>query len=193
MNTFLEELVHEHNKTVKEFFATYQQEIYDLVDLIEIRLKMNGKFLCFGNGGSASDAAHFSAELSGRFEKERKALPAIDLTSSNSAITAIANDYGFDQVFARQVEAFAQPADILLGISTSGKSPNVLNAFDKAPTDTLNILLTSSRIEPIENEVKINQKVDFIFKVPHTRTCVIQEIHIMFLHLIAGLIEERMA
>ena len=192
MNTFLEELVHEHNKTVKEFFATYQQEIYNLVDLIEIRLKMNGKFLCFGNGGSASDAAHFAAEMTGRFVLERKAIPAIDLTSSNSAITAIGNDYGYDQVFARQVEAFALPNDILLGITTSGKSPNVLAAFDKSPVGTLNILLTSSRIEDVENEVKNNQKLDFIFKAPHNNTARIQETHIVFLHVLAQLVEERM-
>lgn len=189
MDSFFENLVQEHNQTITKFFEENQQKIYDLVDLIELRLKTGAKILSFGNGGSASDSSHFVGELVGRFERERKGIAAISLTADSVNLTALGNDYGYDQIFARQVEALANNSDILLGITTSGKSPNILTAFEKAPTDSLKILLTSSRVEPTENEVE--KITNFIFKVPHTRTAIIQECHIVFLHVLAQLIEER--
>jgi D-sedoheptulose 7-phosphate isomerase len=190
MDEKLTKLIQDHNDTVKLFFEQNEQKINDLIDLVEIRLKNGGKFICFGNGGSASDSAHFVAELLGRFEKERKSIPAIDLTSSNSTITAIGNDYGYEEIFSRQVEGLANKNDIIFGISTSGKSANVLKAFESAPQTSLKVLLTSSKIEPFD--IQLEKTVDFIFKVPSTSTARTQEVHIMFLHILAGLIEERM-
>jgi len=181
-------ILNEHIIAAVDFFSANDQKIKDLLDLIEFRLKHGGKFIVFGNGGSASDSAHFVAELLGRFEKERKSVGAVDLTSSNSTITSISNDYGYENVFSRQVEGLATKHDILLGITTSGQSKNVLKAMQTSK-DTLNIILTSTKIEPIENQVELY--TNFIFKVPSHNTARIQEVHIMFLHALAGLIEER--
>ena len=99
---------------------------------IAAALKNGGSVLVFGNGGSAADAQHFAAELVGRYEQERRAWPAVALTTDTSALTAIGNDYGFDRVFARQIEALGRKGDVAIGISTSGKSPNVLRALETA-------------------------------------------------------------
>jgi D-sedoheptulose 7-phosphate isomerase len=106
--------------------AALQGDILAAAQLLISTLTAGNKVLLFGNGGSAADAQHIAAELSGRFRRERRALPAIALTTDTSALTAISNDYGYEAVFARQVEALARPGDLLVGISTSGNSPNVL-------------------------------------------------------------------
>ena len=182
-------IVEEHIIAVKGFFEQHNQKILDLVDLIEFRLKNGGKIIAFGNGGSASDSSHFVAELLGRYLEERNPIPAIDLTSSNSTVTAIANDYGFSEIFARQILGLADKNDVILGISTSGKSENVLKGLAAAPKTSLKVLLTSSKIEPFDIQLEISHNIDFIFKVPSDKTYVIQEIHIMFLHMLAGKIE----
>lgn len=188
MDSNTSKVLNEHIIAAVDFFMVNDQKIKDLIDLVEFRLRHGGKFIVFGNGGSASDSAHFVAELLGRFEKERKSIGAVDLTGSNSTLTAIANDYGYENVFSRQVEGLANKHDILLGITTSGHSKNVLKAMEISK-DTLNIVLTSTKIEPIENQVELY--TNFIFKVPSHNTARIQEVHIMFLHILAGLIEER--
>jgi D-sedoheptulose 7-phosphate isomerase len=140
-------------------------------------------------GRYPSDASHFVGELVGRFEHERHGLPAISLTADSVNLTAIGNDYGYENVFARQVEALANKKDIVLGISTSGTSKNVIKALEIAPENTLKILLTSERIGSFEK--KLETKVDYIIKVPSSSTARIQEVHIMVLHVLAMLIEQR--
>ena len=118
-------------KTVAE---TLSSEILDAAQQIKRRIESGGKLLLMGNGGSAGDAQHIAAELVGRFKKERKAIPALALTVDTSSLTALGNDYGFDTIFERQVEAHANKNDAVIGISTSGNSENVLRAVNKANT-----------------------------------------------------------
>jgi D-sedoheptulose 7-phosphate isomerase len=149
-------------------------------------LARGGKVLVFGNGGSASDAQHFSAELVGRFLRERRALPSMALTVDTSILTAVGNDYGFDRVFARQVEALAVPGDVALGISTSGRSPNVLEAFAAARhRQVTTIALTGGDGGPI------GQAADIHVNVPDAATPRVQEVHRTLLHVICELLEEE--
>src|SRR5690242_15174624 len=115
-----------------ERMAAHAGPVIEVADAIIKSLKHGGSVLVFGNGGSAADAQHFAAELVGRYEKDRQAWPAVALTTDTSALTAIGNDYGFDRVFARQLEALGKKGDVAIGISTSGNSPNVLRALETA-------------------------------------------------------------
>jgi len=145
------------------------------------------KLLIFGNGGSAADAQHIAAEFVGRFEKERKALPAIALHANTSSLTAIANDYGYDEVFARQIEAYASKGDIAIGISTSGNSKNVIKALEKAKElGCITIALTGS------SGGKLNGITDYIIKVQSDRTSIIQEAHITIGHIISKIVEDML-
>src|ERR1700712_4227251 len=117
----------EHQNTIKKVIELLTADIEAACELLIAVVKDGNKVLLAGNGGSAADAQHIAAELSGRFVKERKALPGIALTTDTSAITAIANDYGYDRVFSRQLEALALPGDLFIGISTSGNSQGILN------------------------------------------------------------------
>ncbi|KAA6226737.1 MULTISPECIES: D-sedoheptulose 7-phosphate isomerase [unclassified Campylobacter] len=147
-------------------------------------LKMGGKILICGNGGSAADAQHFAAELSGRYKKERMALSAISLSTDTSALTAIGNDYGYEFVFSRQVLALAKKGDVLIGISTSGKSPNVLNALDEAKKIGLLCLGLSGKGGGFMNE-----KCDINLVVSSDDTARIQEMHILIIHSLCQIID----
>jgi D-sedoheptulose 7-phosphate isomerase len=139
-----------------------------------------GKILACGNGGSAADAQHFAAELVGRFERERPELPAIALTTDSSILTAIANDYDFNQIFSKQVRALGQPGDVLLAISTSGNSKNILQAIEAAHArDMIIIALTGKGGGQIG---KILRETDVHVCVPHDVTARIQEVHLLVLH-----------
>ena len=149
-------------------------------------LKKGGKLLIFGNGGSAADSQHIAAELVGRFKKERKALPAIALTTDTSALTAIANDYGYDAVFSRQLEALGCKGDVALGISTSGNSKNVIEAFKKARSLGLKtIALAGSDGGSMKDEADISIIVD------SKDTPRVQESQAMIGHILCGLIEDN--
>ncbi len=140
---------------------------------------LNGnKLLIAGNGGSASDAQHIAAEFTGRFVKERKPLAAIALSTDTSALTAISNDYGFENVFSRQLEALAQPGDLFLGISTSGNSSNVIKAFESAKKMGCKTLGLSGR-----DGGKMNDLCDLNIVVPSDITARIQEMHILIGHI----------
>lgn len=143
------------------------------------------KILICGNGGSAADAQHFAAELVGRFETERRPLPAIALTTDSSAVTAIGNDYGFDRVFSRQVEGLGQKGDLLIGISTSGHSPNILEAVRKAASMDMQTIGLLGR-----DGGEISKEVGCAVIVPHSRTARIQEVHAFILHFWAACIDE---
>jgi D-sedoheptulose 7-phosphate isomerase len=144
-------------------------------------------FFC-GNGGSAADAQHLAAEFVGRFRKERSPLPSMALTTNTSLITAIANDYGYEQVFARQVNAFARPGDILFAISTSGNSPNLLLAVQQAKTLQVQTVGLTGR-----SGGKLKQLVDILLNVPSEDTPRIQETHILLGHIYCDLVESLWA
>ncbi len=151
-------------------------------------LRAGGKLILFGNGGSAADAQHIAAELVGRFERERAPLPAIALTVNTSALTAIANDYDYRRSFARQMEAWARPEDVAIGISTSGNSVNVLEAIQVAKTrGTKTIGLTG------ESGGRLATSSDLCIRVPSSNTARIQEAHILIGHILCHLIDRAMA
>ena len=151
-------------------------------------LRTGGKVLTFGNGGSAADAQHFAGELVGRFLRERPGLPALALTTDPSVITAIGNDMGFDAVFKRQVEAHGRPGDVAVGISTSGRSPNVVEAMRFARArGLLTIGMTGG------GGGRLGSLCHFLIDVPHHETPRIQEVHGMVVHILCQIIEETMA
>jgi D-sedoheptulose 7-phosphate isomerase len=152
-------------------------------DAIAAALKNGRTVLVFGNGGSAADAQHFAAELVGRYEKDRKAWPAVALTTDTSALTAIGNDYGFDRVFARQIEALGKTGDVAIGISTSGKSPNVLRALEAANDRGLVTIALTGRGGDAGKIARLHVRVD------EERTARIQEVHATVLHAICELVE----
>ena len=146
--------------------------------LIWEALQAGNKILLCGNGGSAADAQHIAAELVGRYEQERRAFPAISLTTDTSALTALSNDYGYEEIFARQVKALGNSGDVLIAISTSGKSSNVVNAADQARTlGCRTIALTGCSGEPLAS------RCDLAVVVPSNRTSRVQEAHITIGHL----------
>ena len=143
------------------------------------RLKIGGKLITFGNGGSAADAQHFAAELSGRFMKERKSFPAVALTTNSSSLTAIGNDYNFSKVFSRQLEGLCSKDDFVVGISTSGNSPNVVEGIRSAKLAGAYTLALTGR-----DGGMIKNVADYCIKVNSNSTPIIQEIHIAIIHMI---------
>ncbi|MDQ2148532.1 phosphoheptose isomerase [Alcaligenaceae bacterium C4P045] len=150
------------------------------VDLMFAALANNGKILACGNGGSAADAQHFIAELVGRFERERLPLAGIALNVDTSIMTAVGNDYGFDEIFERQVNALGQAGDVLVCISTSGNSANVLRAVGAAHERDMHIVALSGKDGGVLGELMTSNDVHLC--VPHDRTMRIQEVHILLLH-----------
>jgi D-sedoheptulose 7-phosphate isomerase len=150
-------------------------------------LGKGNKILLFGNGGSAAEAQHIAAELVGRFAIDRPALPALALSANTSCVTAIGNDYGFDQVFSRQIEALARPGDVAMGISTSGTSSNVLCAFSTAKKLGLQTVALTGKTGG-----KLKDIVDLCVRVPSNETARIQECHIMIGHIISELVEKEL-
>ena len=169
-------------KTVAE---TLSSEILDAAQKIQGRLEAGGKLLLMGNGGSAGDAQHIAAELVGRFKKERKAIPALALTVDTSSLTALGNDYGFNTIFERQVEALANKNDTVIGISTSGNSENVVRAVNKANS------IGAFTIGLLGNDGgKLKDAVNLPIIIPSNDTARIQEVHITIGHIICEIIEE---
>ncbi|WP_341929140.1 phosphoheptose isomerase [Methyloversatilis discipulorum] len=154
--------------------------IADAVELMVESLMATGKILACGNGGSAADAQHFAAELVGRYERERPELAAIALTVDSSILTAVANDYSFEQVFAKQVRALGQPQDVLLAISTSGNSANVIAAIDAAHEREMRVVALTGRGGGRIAELLTDRDIHIC--VPAERTARIQEVHLLTLH-----------
>ena len=156
------------------------QPLASAVEAMVASLMNGGKILACGNGGSAGDAQHFAAELVGRFERERPGLAAIALTTDSSILTAVANDYDFSQVFVKQVQALGQPGDVLLAISTSGNSGNVLAAIETAHSREMQVIALTGK-----DGGKIAQLLragDVEIRVPAERTARIQEVHLLAIH-----------
>jgi D-sedoheptulose 7-phosphate isomerase len=169
-----------------ERMTAHAEAISAAAGAIAAALKQGRSVLAFGNGGSAADAQHFTAELVGRFERERPAWPAIALTTDTSALTAIGNDYGFDRVFARQVEGLGNSGDVAVGISTSGNSPNVLKGLEAANARGLVTIALTGRGGAAAKLAKYHVAVD------EARTARIQEVHATVLHVICELVEQEL-
>jgi D-sedoheptulose 7-phosphate isomerase len=148
------------------------------------------KVLSCGNGGSAADAQHFSSEMLNRFEMERPGLPAIALTTDSSTITSIANDYQFEDIFSKQIRALGQPGDILLAISTSGNSTNIINAIQAAHDRDMVVVALNGRDGGMISDLLINQDVEI--RVPAMSTARIQEVHILIIHCLCDLIDHQL-
>jgi len=174
-----------HIEVVRSVEEQLAEAITASVEMLVDALRNGKKILLMGNGGSAADAQHFAAEMVGRFLMERKALPAIALTTDTSILTAVGNDYGFDEIFERQVEALAEPGDVVFGISTSGKSVNVKRAIEAGKNigaKTLGLLGCDGG--------DIASVVDLHLTVPSTETPRIQEAHLVIIHIICDLVEK---
>lgn len=180
----IEEL-YEHRNLIQKVIENLSGDIETACRVMVAVLKDGKKVLIAGNGGSAADAQHIAAELSGRFVKERKALPGIALTVDTSALTAIANDYGYHHVFSRQVEALAQPGDLFIGISTSGNSQGILNAFEAATKIGCKTLGLSGR-----DGGKMNGICELNIVVPSDVTARIQEMHILIGHIMCKAVDD---
>ena len=159
-----------------------KENIEKFANMIKEAFLNNNKILCCGNGGSASDSNHLACEFVSKFQKERKALNAISLCTNNSIITAISNDYSFDDVFSRQIEATGKKGDILIAISTSGKSKNILKAINQAKKQGLKTIF-------LTGEIKTNNDVELEINVPSIITCEIQEMHIALGHIVCEMVE----
>lgn len=174
-----------HIEVVRSVEEQLAEAITASVEMLVDALRNGKKILLMGNGGSAADAQHFAAEMVGRFLMERKALPAIALTTDTSILTAVGNDYGFDEIFKRQVEALAEPGDVVFGISTSGKSVNVKRAIEAGKNigaKTLGLLGCDGG--------DIASVVDLHLTVPSSETPRIQEAHLVIIHIICDLVEK---
>jgi len=175
----------ETKHAAKEILA---DPIVAAVERMTTAFKTGNKILSCGNGGSAADAQHFSAELVCRFERERPGLPAVALTTDTSALTAISNDYQFDEVFAKQVNALGQPGDVLLAISTSGNSPNVVRAIEAAHEKGLTVVALTGRNGGDIAALLNNNDVEI--RVPADSTARIQEVHLLTIHCLCHQIDE---
>ena len=174
----------EHRDVLAALERTLVPAIVELATRLDAALAAGGKALVFGNGGSAADAQHFAAELTGRYVRERDPLPALALTTDTSALTAIGNDYGFEEVFARQVRALAAPGDVVLGLTTSGQSENVLRALDAArKKGALAVGLTGTP------HARLADHCDLVLAVPSAKTARIQEAHIVMLHAVCEIVD----
>jgi D-sedoheptulose 7-phosphate isomerase len=170
-----------------QFFQENKDRIVQTAEVIAHGLRSGRKILLFGNGGSAADAQHLAAEMVGRFGPDRSALPAISLSTDTSILTAIGNDYGYEKVFARQIEALGQPGDTAIGISTSGNSPSVLEAIDVAQSKGLFTVGFTG-----ETGGKMKDRTEVLFRVPSRQTPRIQETHILLGHVICELVDREL-
>lgn len=179
------------NEQIVNLNKLKENDYYDnmkiIIDKIVTSMKNGGKLLIAGNGGSAADAQHFAAEIVGRFVLERKGYPAIALTTDTSILTAVGNDYGYDEIFSRQVEALGNKDDIFIGISTSGNSKNVVNAIKKAKEQgIITVGLTG------KNGGLIKDMSDVCLNFNYSETARVQEHHLMSYHLICEFVEKEM-
>lgn len=168
--------------------AKHGADVRKAADMMTSTLRAGGKVIFCGNGGSAADAQHLAAELMGRFLVDRAPLAALALTVDTSALTAIGNDYGYEHVFSRQLHGIGKPGDVLIGISTSGNSRNVIEAFNKARELGIHTIALTG-----QSGGQLRQLSDLCIAVPASRTDHIQQLHIAVGHAMCGIVEEVMA
>lgn len=187
MRDRIKEIFLESIQVKEELLHTSISQIIEITNLIIDCLKKNGKVILFGNGGSASDSQHIAAELVGRFKKDRTALAAVALTTNTSVLTSLANDYGYEVVFSKQIEALGQKNDIIIGISTSGKAKNVASGIRQAKKMGLKtVALTGG------DGGELAKLADVSLVVPSSVTARIQEAHITVGHIICELVEQAL-
>lgn len=167
--------------------SAYVRDVGRATDLLVEAFTAGGKLLVFGNGGSSADAQHLTAELVGRFARERNPLPAIALTTNQAILTAWSNDHAFEDVFARQIEALGVPGDVAWGISTSGTSPNVVSALRRARERGLRTIGLTG-----ESGGDMRESCDVLMAVPLSSTARIQEVHLVTYHAVCAALEERL-
>tara|TARA_S200000501_G_C20862422_1_gene760469 strand:+ start:2187 stop:2765 length:579 start_codon:yes stop_codon:yes gene_type:complete len=184
-----------HNKiiesqTLLENISKDRELIHSLIKITQIccaSIEKGGKIIFAGNGGSAADAQHFATELMIRFEKERKSIASIALNSDSSLITACANDFGYDEIFKRQLEGLAKKNDVFIAISTSGKSQNIVKALEFSKKNKiLSVLFTGA------NQSNVEKYCDYVIKIPSKNTARIQEGHTLIGHILCGIIEKNL-
>ena len=187
LNNFWTSESGEHLGVAEKTFDTLRGDFGEVVDLCAKSLSSGGKLLFFGNGGSAADAQHLATEFAVRYVKNRKPMAALALTTDTSALTAIGNDLGFDELFARQIEAIGNPGDVAIGISTSGKSANVMKALVAAQNKKLATICFTGA-----NGAAMAKICDAALKVPSKTTARIQEMHITLGQMLCGALEKKL-
>jgi D-sedoheptulose 7-phosphate isomerase len=185
MKDKIQDIFNQHILVAQNTAQTLYAEISQACTLVQECIAAGNKVLIFGNGGSAADAQHIAAEFTGRFVKERKGLPAIALTTDTSALSAIANDYGFEHIFERQVQALALAGDVLIGISTSGNSPNVVKGLQAGKLCGCKTIGFSGR-----DGGEMNGCTDINLVIQSQITAHIQEMHILIGHIICGAVDD---
>ncbi len=186
----IEKIFNDSIQVKQETLALLAEEIALAGELAANCLLQGGKILSCGNGGSAADAQHFSAELLNRFEIERPALPGLALTTDTSTLTSIANDYQFADIFAKQIRALGRPEDLLLAISTSGNSSNITNAIDAAHDQEMKVIMLSGK-DGGQAATALSDE-DIELRVPATSTARIQEVHLMIIHCLCDIIDHQL-
>ena len=177
-----------HILSIDLFLKNNFEDFKNFLNFVIKTLKKGNKIILFGNGGSASDAQHIATELVVKYKKKRRSIPAISLSTDTSALTAIGNDFSFNEIFSRQIESIGKPGDIAIGITTSGKSLNVINALKLAKKKNIKSIILTKQKCP--NKKQIEKFSDFIFGVPAEETSRIQELHILVGHLMCAVIDE---
>lgn len=188
-STYIKETVQNHIQAVEDFFSTCEAELEEVTKTCAEALRHGHKIMLCGNGGSAADAQHIAAEFVGRLNKERKSLASIALTTDTSALTCIGNDYGFDQIFSRQVEGLGQEGDVLFAISTSGNSINVMNAARVAQEKGIAVVNFTGKDG---GKMKHENLSTHTLHVQSSITAHVQECHMIAMHLLCALIEKEL-
>ena len=187
LDKFFYSQIKEHELVISKTKESIKDNFLNVVDICYQALKNKKKIIFFGNGGSASDAQHLSTELTVRFSKDRKSIPAVSLVTDTSTITAIGNDLGFDYLFSRQLEALGSPGDVAIGISTSGKSKNVLKGLEYAKNNKMKSIIFTGKYTKL-----VEKTTHEIISIPATNTSRIQEAHILLGQMICNALEFRL-
>lgn len=188
LNSIYNREIDDHINSVESLLENNYNQFEKLVEVCINSIKKGNKIIFFGNGGSAADAQHIATELVVRYKRNRRSIPAISLSTDTSALTAIGNDFSFKEIFSRQLESIGKKNDVAIGISTSGKSQNILKALELAKKKKLHSVFFTKKNYP--NKKKINRISNIIIGVPSDDTARIQEMHILLGHLLCEAIDQ---